>query len=288
MSGEKKRQENVKLGDESYQKAQKFTKKTLTRWKPDWEQAARFYREAVKYYKMGNDESKTITACRESAVAHDELGQFLQTATDLETAAGLMVKESNSAATNNENRSVAYELYREAAINFRKNNSYERSAAMYCKAADLMSEDEKNYPLAIAALDEATDIFIDENRGQFHDSTYKKAIMMAVKFQRYDDAIKYIEKQNKLIQDQSLLESFESDIYKNILCEMILYYHQGDVEGARQVLEKAENNPKFVGSDQFDAASALAEAYDEEESETTRKYRYAIQNDDDLCILAIF
>jgi len=262
MSSEKKKQENIKVGDEALVKAQTFTKKAWNRWNPDWESAGRFYREAVKAYKLAGDDKKTIAAARESAIAHDELGQFLQTASDLELAASLLGKSSDHAE-----KALAYELYKEAAINYRKNNSYDKCAAMLVKAADLMDA-EADQQLSIDALNEATDLFIDENRGAFHDTTFKKAISTAIKYQRFEDAIRYMQKQNQLIKDQNLMSTFENDYYKNILCQMVLYYHMGEPDSAREVLDKAEQeNNKFTGSDQFDCANALAEAYDEEDSE---------------------
>ena len=258
---ERKRAENVKAGDEAMVKAQKFTKKTLTRWKPDWESASRFYRDAVKAYKVGDDDEKTIQGCKESAVAHDELGQFLTAATDLETAAQLMAKESNKG-----DRQAAYDCYRESGLNYRKNNSYEKAAAMYVKAAETMEE--KDQGLALEALKDACAIFEDEQRGQFHDATFKKAINSAVKYGKVDEAIAFMKRQNSLIKEQSLMSSFSSDVYKNYLQILVLLFQQGEVDQARDEFAAAEAaNDKFPSSEQYPAAAALVEAYDDGDSE---------------------
>ena len=236
-------------------------KKTLTRWKPDWESASRYYRDAVKAYKLGDDDEKTIQACKESAIAHDELGQFLTTATDLETAASLMSKEGNKG-----DKQSAYDCYRESGLNYRKNNSYEKAAAMYVKAAETMEG--KDQGLALDALKDACAIFEDEQRGQFHDSTFKKAINSAIKYNKPDEAIAFMKRQNALVKDQSLMSSFSSDVYKNYLQILVLLYQQGEVDQAREEFNAAEQaNDKFHSSEQYDAAAALVEAYDEGDSD---------------------
>jgi tetratricopeptide (TPR) repeat protein len=131
MASERKRAEELKLAEEDYAKAVKYTKKTLTRWKPDWDQASRFYREAVKHFKIAGDDDRTIAVARESAVAHEEVGQFLQCAVDLELAATLLLKSSNKIE-----KDQAYELFKESAINYRKNNNSEKAAGLLVKAAE--------------------------------------------------------------------------------------------------------------------------------------------------------
>lgn len=47
-------------------------KKTLLRWKPDWEGAARYYRDAVKAYKMSGDHVGTIQGQNKGSREHTE------------------------------------------------------------------------------------------------------------------------------------------------------------------------------------------------------------------------
>ena len=237
------------------------TKKTLTRWKPDWEGASRYYRDAVKLYKLAGDDEKTIQACRESAVAHDELGAFLTVATDLQTAAQLMCKEGNKG-----DRKEAYECWRESGLNYRKNNSYEKAAEMYVKAAECIEDSDQQ--LAIEALKEACAIFEDEQRGQFHDATYKKAINAAIKYGKYEEAIAFMQRQNQLIRDQGLQSTFAQDVYKNVLQTVILYYHMHEPDNAKEALQQAEQvGDRFAQSDQYSAAVALVDSYEEQDSE---------------------
>ena len=258
---ERKRAENERQADEAMVKAQKLTKKTLTRWKPDWEGASRFYRDAVKAYKLADNDAKTIQACRESAIAHDELGQFLTTATDLETAASLLAKDGANA-----DRTAAFDLYRESGLNYRKNNSYEKSAAMYVKAAEVIEASDQG--LALEALKDACAIFEDEQRGQFHDATYKKAIGSAIKYGRLDEAIAFMKRQNALVKDQSLMSTFAPDVYKNYLQVLVLLYHKGDLSAAKEEFDRAEQAAdRFDRSEQYPAAAALVEAYEDGDSE---------------------
>ena len=215
----------------------------------------------MKLYKLSNDDEKTIQACRESAVAHDELGAFLTVATDLQTAAALMCKEGNKG-----DRKEAYECYRESGLNFRKNNSYEKAAEMYVKAAECIEE--KDQGLAIEALTEACAIFEDEQRGQFHDATFKKAINSAIKYGKYEEAIGFMRRQNQLVRDQNLMSTFAQDVYKNNLQIVILYYHMQEPDSAKEALQEAEQaGDRFAQSDQYSAAVALVDCYDEGDSE---------------------
>jgi tetratricopeptide (TPR) repeat protein len=214
----------------------------------------------VKLYKLAGDDERTIQACRESAVCHDELGQFLTTATDLETAGSLLAKDGSEA-----NRKAAFDCFRESGVNYRKNNSYEKAAGM--KAADVM-EAAGDQALALEALQEACGIFEDEQRGQFHDSTFKLAIGKAVKWGRYDAAIAFMRRQTALVKEQQLLSTFASDVHKNYLQVMVLLLQQGEVQAAREEFEQAEAaGDRFPQSDQYPAAAALVDAYDAGDSE---------------------
>jgi len=172
-----------------------------------------------------------------------------------------MCKEGNKG-----DRKEAYECYRESGLNYRKNNSYEKGADMYVKAAECIEE--KDQALALEALKEACAIFEDEQRGQFHDATYKKAVNSAIKYGKYDEAIGFMRRQNQLIRDQNLMSTFASDVFKNHLQIVILYYHMQEPDSAREALQQAEQaGDRFAQSDQYSAAVALMESYDEGDSE---------------------
>jgi len=55
-----KRAEQLELALAELAKAKRKAGTTLLRWKPDWEAAARHYREACKAYKLSGDTNGTI------------------------------------------------------------------------------------------------------------------------------------------------------------------------------------------------------------------------------------
>jgi len=55
-----RRSEHLSLALDEMAKAKRKAGTTLLRWKPDWEAAARHYREACKAYKLSGDTNGTI------------------------------------------------------------------------------------------------------------------------------------------------------------------------------------------------------------------------------------
>jgi tetratricopeptide (TPR) repeat protein len=288
LLSDKKKAENIKLADAALKKAHEATKKTFLRWKPDWELAARHYREAVKYYKGSGLPSVLVQVSRESAVAHDEIGQYLEGAMNLEIAAGILAKGEGDVKTD---RKLAYELYRESSIMFRKANSFDRSAGMLIKAAEAMEPENasstagvpiitnldsaanENISLGIEALKEACSIFEDEQRIAFHEATFKKAITYCLKYNHLDECIEFLHRQNEMYKQQ--LTTFETDLYKNYLCEILLYMYQNSLDEANDCLQRYQNNEKFITTEHFEAAQNLITAFedgDEEKLKTAKNH----------------
>lgn len=88
----KKLGENLALANENYDKGKRKEGTTLLRWKPDWEQAARYYREAVKLYKLCGDGAteQLLRALQDSAKAHREIASYHTAGADLEAAATIL------------------------------------------------------------------------------------------------------------------------------------------------------------------------------------------------------
>ena len=75
-------------------------------------------------------------------------------------------------------------------------------------------------------------------------------------------------RQNQLIRDQSLMATFAQDVYKNNLQIVILYFHMQEPDSAKEALQEAEQaGDRFAQSDQYSAAVALVDSYDEGDSE---------------------
>lgn len=251
LVSDKKRAENQAIADENYQKAKKKAGTTLLRWKPDWEQAARFYREAVKYYKLAGDFKSAIQAAKESAVAHEEINSLHTAAADLELAAQLTLQETK-------NNEEACDLYKRASQYYRTNGSHDKSAAMLVKAAESIGEVDIN--AGIQLMKDACAVFEEENRGEFHDSTFKKAIAFCLHAKKYSAARNLMLRQNAICQKH--ISTFEKDIYKNLLCIIVIRFHTENYEKAQAELREFEAIERFSRSDEYRAADALVQAFE--------------------------
>lgn len=60
LLSDKKRQENLMLAQDALAEAKRKASTNWKRWKPDWEAAARYYRDAVKYFKLSGDHFATV------------------------------------------------------------------------------------------------------------------------------------------------------------------------------------------------------------------------------------
>lgn len=67
----------------------------------------------------------------------------------------------------------------------------------------------------IEAMKNACLVFEEENRGELHEATFKKAINFAVNKQKYTEAIDLIKRQNAIYKQH--MATFEKDLHKNFL-----------------------------------------------------------------------
>ena len=255
----KKLAENLALAEENYEKAKKKAGTTLLRWKPDWEQAARYYREASKYYKLSGPEyaAKTIQTLRESAHAHKEIGSWHTAAGDLESAATLVRDEMKD-------NKLASELFAESALYFRTHgSSHDKAASVLVKAAEAIGDDDVN--AGVEFMKQACSIFEEENRGMFHDATFKKAICFCINHKKFGSARSLLHRQ--IIIAQTHLDTFETDIYKNCLSIIVLRFHTEDYEKANEELMKFQEIARFSRSEYCRAADEMISAWEDGDAE---------------------
>lgn len=274
LISEKKAQENYALAKSNYDKAKKKTSTTILRWKPDWEGAARYYREACKYYKLTGNMAvdETIQALRESAIAHKEIGSWHTAAADVESAALLVRDEKHDPK-------LAAELYQESSLLYRAQGaSYDKAAAMLVRAGECVGD--TDVEAGVQYMKQACAIFEEENRAMFHDATFKKAIIFCVNHEKFGSARSLLQRQIKL--QQQHLNPFEPDMYKNCLSIIVLRFHTQDYEKASEELQKFESLERFARSEECLAANEMIQAWedaDEEKFNATMKkqvFKYLI------------
>jgi len=257
LLSDKRRSEELALAREAYAKAKKKASTTLLRWKPDWEAAARFYRESVKHYRLSGDHVGCVQAMRESAIAHKEIGSLHTAAADLEAAATMTRDELHDAR-------AAADLMKESAALYRAHgSSHDKSAAMLVRAAETIGDEDLKE--GVELMKQACAVFEEEQRGVFHDATFKKAIAFCVSRGKYNSARGLMKRQIAICLQH--LNPFESDIYKNYLSMIVLALHQNQPGKAKDILSEAEGVERFHRSDECAAAMALISAWEDGDGE---------------------
>lgn len=260
----KKAAENLAIADENYEKAKKKVSTNLFRWKPDWEQAARYYREAAKYYRMSGpgQESITVQTLRESAIAHKEILSYHTAAADLEAAAKIIVGDREGG------NAEASALYAESAMLYRlQGSSYEKSAAMLLKAADTIGPIDVNN--GVEYVKQACSIFEEENREAFHDATFKKAISFCCRYNKFGSARSLLQREMTLARKQ--MGTFGAEVYKCCLSIIVLRFHTEDYQKAAEALTTFESVENFAMTDECRAASELVSALEEGDADRFRE-----------------
>jgi len=175
---------------------------------------------------------------------------------DTHTAASSLEKAANLLAKDTKKTAEAVKLWKESCNCYRLNNAPDKAAQVLTKAADLITDTD-----AISALrlmKDACAIFEDEKRGEFSDATFKKAIALAVKKEKYDEAIQLLLRHNETCEKH--LETFEKDIYKNLLQIIVIRFATHQYNQALEDWAKFANIRSFSMSSEWEAGEELMAA----------------------------
>lgn len=254
----KRLSENLAQAEENYQKGKKKAGTTLLRWKPDWEQAARFYRESVKFYKLAGDSSSVtdalLQALKDAAHAHREIQSFHTAAADLEFAAGLLKEKK-------QDLEGAADLYKQSSDLYRLHgSSVDKCASTLMRACECLGE-VGQVEGGVELAKQACALFEEEGKGVFHDATFKRAISFCVAQGKLGSARSLLRRQIAIARQH--LNPFEADLYKNILSIVVLRFHSGEPELAREELHKLESVERFSRSEECVAANELVAAWED-------------------------
>lgn len=243
--------ENINLikGDEAYKQIKKYLNTTLFRWKPDYEQAARFSREAIKYYKLANAIYKLMVVYQYSGISHEHIQSYHTAATAYEHLAKLYYEQ------NDIDNAVKY--YKLSAKNYYLNESFDKYSSMLLKACDILSQ--TNIEDTIKLLKDACNSYINEFRPEMHELTYKRAITLCIIHKKYNEAINFLRSQ--IILQIQRKDIFEQDIYKNILSIIIIYLYSDQLINAIIEHKKQEKTLNYLNSESFYAAADLLLSY---------------------------
>jgi len=243
--------EYIKEGDKYVAEARKAESTGLFKRKADWETATNAWRNAVKQYQLAGETAKFkyLDTLKYSAKAHENMdGGYHTAATNWEKAAQLLSEFKENAES--------AECYKKASKDYLLNNNPDTAAKMMMKSAQVIGDSDKD--AAIQALNDACSIFEDEDRAKLSDDTFKKSINLALKLNRYPDAIAFLKRQNKIYLN---LGTFDRDLYKNLLTIVVIYFSLDKYGTAEEEFKTWDGMSNFARSEECDTAESMIQAW---------------------------
>jgi len=252
---ETKTDANVAKGEVHMETAKKAAATTMFKWKPDWETAAREYREAVKMFQASNQD-RHLAALLASIEPHDKIDDWNTAAKHMETAARLYDEglTSSPAADSKKN---AHRSWLSAADFYRKNGQPDKAATLMLKAASAIAD--SNVDEALKNAQASCDIFKAEDRIAFANEHFKKCVSLALQYDKFDFAMTMMKDHNVVYLKHG--KDFENDVYKNILGTIVILFYQEQYQQAHNEFKIADNVASFNVSSEWQAADCLFEAY---------------------------
>lgn len=190
-------------GDRLFQKGEGFTKRTLTRWSPDWhEAAANFERAAGKYRQAGREyQPRLAKALLRAAAAYEELSSLNSSAKCITQAMSVL-----AALDDPELRTEVASLCRKAADLFQANNQADKAAQTLVKGAAFF--DASHSKEALQYYKDALAVYLEEGQEALSHDTFKKAIAFAIKYQEFESAIELLKDEAKVYKKQNSANLF--------------------------------------------------------------------------------
>jgi len=250
-----KTNENVTKGDAHMEAAKKAAATTMFKWKPDWDTAAREYREAVKMFQASNQD-RHLAALLASVDPHDKIDDWNTAARHLETA-GRLYDEGLTSSPAQDNKKNAHRCWLRSAEFYRRNAQHDKAATLMLKAATTIAD--TNVDEALRNAQESCEIFKAEDRIAFANEHFKKCASLALQYDKLDVAMAMMKDHNAVYLKHS--KDFEGDVYKNILGIIVILFHQGKYQQAHDEFKMADNVASFNTSNEWQAADCLFEAY---------------------------
>jgi len=245
---------NVAKGDVHMDNARKAVATTLFKWKPDYETAAREYREAVKMYQASNQD-RHLAALLASIDPHEKIDDWNTAARHLEVA-GKLYDENLTSSPQKDSKKNAHDCWVRSSAFYRKNSQPDKAAALLLKAATAISE--TNIDEALRTARDSCEIFIQEDRIAFGNEHFKKVVSLALQFDKFDLAMQLMKEHNVAYGKH---KEFENDMYKNELGIIVILFYQEKYQEAHDEFKVADNLGNFNTSNEWQAADCLFAAY---------------------------
>ena len=180
--------ENLDKANNAYTKAKKLMGKTLFRWKPDYEQASRFLRDAIKYYRLAgpNYSDTLLLVLIDSSKCHEEISSYHTAGEHAENASKIYIEKQDYLE--------AAKFYQNAARLYGLNSSINKCSINYLKAAEIVASKIAFEP-AYKLISYACSNYIDniENCELFHEPIFTKAISICVSNNKFDYTLELLQ-----------------------------------------------------------------------------------------------
>lgn len=244
------KQAEIKLqeADKQMKEADKFTTKTLTRWKPDWDSAAVLYEKAANNYKNAKAYEQAKQAFKKASNAQYQMNILYTSAKHLDSAAA-MAKEQKQIEE-------ATELYEKASMVYRENGSGASAADNLAKAAKLIEP--ISIEKAMDYLKQACELYELEDKEHYSGETFKIAISLFLRNKKFADTIELLKNQARVFGKLNQTH----DINKCYLSIIVVYLFCDDAVAASKEYTQFIEVNTFPMSQEGIAASELLDAYE--------------------------
>lgn len=177
---------------ECIDRAEKSLKTSLFKWKPDFDIAANEYQKAATAYKAGKEYEKALDCCIKAADYFQQNRQYFSAAKSFEQAALIAGKDMQK-------WSDAISLIEKACKLFQEHGVPDTCALVYERGAKMVEQVDPEKAAHLYAL--AAEVTLIESKN-FQAADYAaKAARVYAKIQKYDDALKMLEKQMMFLRE---------------------------------------------------------------------------------------
>ncbi|KAJ2956156.1 hypothetical protein NQZ79_g7943 [Umbelopsis isabellina] len=241
--------ERIKTAVKLMQDGDKASSKGLFK-KPDWDIAGQNYERAATAFKVGKSYEQAVQAYTKASDALLKADATHLAGKSMESAAQIL-------AQNLQQPDRAADAYRRASELFVTQGSVDRGAEQLEKAAKVMENVDVN--AAIELYSQSCSLYEQEDRGRFAMDTFKKAIALLVKTQKYDRAMEMLHRQSAVLQKLTN----RGALYKANLSIVILALAMGDeVEASKQFHTFCSRDGGFPQSEEAEISDDLIKAYE--------------------------
>eukprot|EP00898_Chlorokybus_atmophyticus_P009064 jgi/Chlat1/9159/Chrsp97S08444 len=244
-------------------KADKASSLSLTRWTPDWAEAAPLYERAAALFRAAKDLPAARAAHEKAAHAHERLKSPYTAAGQLESAASIAASSTSTFSSSTD--STASELARRAAELFREAGRGERAADTLARTGKAVLDNDPAE--AVLLLLDACEAYEEEGKEGQATEAFQACVRALLKLGRSSEAAAVLLRHGLACQRANATAS-QCRAY---LSAVVVWLSTGDVRQAELGFNDVADIPAFASSEQCIAAERLIDAYKEGDKEAVKK-----------------